>query len=370
MRSESPAGLFVIGASHHKTPVEILERFSVDDSREAELERLLDGNGNLEEFAVLSTCNRVECYGRARDPGLAREELLGILSEFSRMGVGSFEDKIYFKTQADAVRHLFIVASGLDSVAVGETEILGQVKDAYYRYHRRRKTGRILNPLFQRALGVGKKVRTETAIGIGKISIASIALDLAAKIFFDLSTKGILLLGSGELGRTVLDALVARGIRHTLIAARPPERARTIPQGFRGEVVSLEEIDGRMRAIDILITSAASPTRIISRDRVGGWMGHRHGRSLFVMDLAVPRNVEEAAGALDDVYLYNLDDLKSVADRNRLSREDAVGDCERIIKEATRRFMERMNPGNSETQYLIRRRDKTGELSIVSQNSP
>ena len=344
MRSEEgPGGLFVIGASHHRTPIEILERLAVDASREGELESLLDSNGNLQEFAVISTCNRMECYGRARDPGLAREGLVGILSAFSRLAVESLVDKIYFKTEADAVRHLFTVASGLDSVAVGETEILGQVKDAYQRYHQRRTTGRVLNPLFQRALGVGKKVRTETGIGIGKISIASIAMDLVERIFFDLSTKRILLLGSGEVARTVLDALVSRGIHNTLVANRTPERARAIQAGLRGEVISLEEIDERMRHVDILITSAASPTCIISRDRVRGWMSQRHGGSLFVMDLAVPRNVEEASGAIDDVYLYNLDDLKSVADRNRLSRREAVEDCERIIDEATRRFMQKIS---------------------------
>lgn len=333
--------IFVLGISHKTAPIEIRERFLVARTQYDEFSRLLDSDGAIRERAVLSTCNRTEIYGVTPRPGEARRRLMRGLSVFARMEESAFNDSFYFKTDPEAVGHLFGVASGLDSMALGETEILGQVKEAYRAALEKQWTGIVLNVLFQKSLAVGKQVRTQTDIGQGRISLPSIAIDLAKKIFLDLSTKKILLIGSGDVARLVCESLVAHGISCFVIANRHRERAVELVRHFGGAEIAYEDVGRCAPEIDILITSAAAPKPIIAKEKVRGWMRAKHGRALFIIDLGMPRNVESSAGELDDVYLYDIDDLKSIADQNIAGRKEAVGDCQRIVSRATGLFMER-----------------------------
>lgn len=348
--------IFVLGINHKTAPVEIREKFAMTGGREDAFGRILSMNGVIKEKAILSTCNRTEIYGVASDAEAAYRKILSGLSEIAGQESSVFVDKFYFKTAPESVEHLFAVASGLDSMALGETEILGQVKSAYLKAHSARMTGRLLNVLFQKSLAVGKKVRTETEIGQGKVSIASISVDLAAKIFSNLSSKKILLVGSGEVARAVLESLSAQGARQFIIANRNRDRAIDLVERFGGSQIAYEDVDACVPEVDILISSAATPKAIIGADRVEGWMKKKHGRALFIIDLGVPRNVEGRAGELADVYLYDIDDLKSIAGQNVAARQRAVDDCRRIIGQATNLFMDRWKNNGG----IRRKREKEG----------
>jgi glutamyl-tRNA reductase len=333
--------IFVLGINHKTAPLDLRERFLITREREDAFGRLLAPCGAIAEKAVLSTCNRTEIYGVARDPEAARGALLGALGAWANLGEAEYRDRFYFKTEPESVDHLFTVASGLDSLALGETEILGQVKEAYLRAHGGGSTGRVLNTLFQKSLRVAKEVRTRTRIGAGKVSVASIAVDLATKIFADLASKHILVVGSGEVAAMVCKSLAERGVARFIIANRNRERAAELVRRYGGAQIAYEDIDAWMPETDILVASAAAPHAIVTRERVADWMKRKHGRSLFAIDLGVPRNVEPSAGEIGDVYLYNVDDLKAIAGRNIAARERAVEDGKRLIARQAALFMER-----------------------------
>lgn len=332
--------IFVLGLNHRTAPLELREKFTIARGSTEDFLARLNLAGSVAEKCVLSTCNRTEIYGAAADAEQARRGMLSVLSRYAGMPEQKFEQSFYFKKGSEAAVHLFSVAAGLDSLALGETEILGQVKTAYQDAHAGRFTGRHLNALFQKALRVGKKVRTETEIGAGKVSIASIALDLASRIFTDLASKKILVLGSGEAARMVCESFSERGAKQFLIANRNRSRARDLASSFGGEEVPFEDLESHIAEVDMLVSSTAAPHAIITADDVRRWMKHRRG-SLFVIDLAVPRDVEPEAGDVPDVYLYNIDDLKKVADRNLSARREAIAECRRIIAAAAEALMER-----------------------------
>ena len=338
--------VFVLGINHKTASIGTREKFMVPEEREAELIGSLDSDSVVRERAVLSTCNRTEIYGVTDEPEAAYGCLMRGLSRYSCLPQGQFADNVYFMTDQDSVAHLFSVASGLDSLALGETEILGQVKSAYAKAHANGSTGPVLNTLFQRSIAVGKKVRTETEIGSGKVSVASIAIDLATKIFDDLHTKRIMLVGSGEVARLVCEALLPRAPRRFMIANRSVDKATELAAAFRGEVVAFDAIDEHMVETDILISSIAVPTAAIGKARAEGWMKRKRGRALFIIDLGAPRNVEPAAGEIEDVYLYNIDDLRSIADRGIAARESAAAECRQIISKATVAYMRRITSGS------------------------
>ncbi len=339
--------VFVLGIDHRTAPVELREKFIVAPQRHGEFLELLDGDGLIAEKAVLSTCNRTEIYGVSPHPAEARSRVLEGLSRYSRLEAGQFADRFYFKTQPDSIFHLFSVASGLESMALGETEILGQVKDAYLKAHAARATGPVLNPLFQKSLQVGKKARARTGIGAGKVSVARVAIDLAGKIFEDLGSKNILVVGSGEVARALCEAMTEKGAAHFAVANRHAERAEELVRGFGGRAVPFDTIDEHMARTDILIASAASPKAIILEERVRGWMESKRAHPLFIIDLGVPRNVDERAGRVGGVYLYNIDDLRLISDRNAEIRRKAAESCREIIEAAAAAFLKRFDKARS-----------------------
>jgi len=334
--------VFVVGLNHKTAAISLRERFLIPAEREEEFIGLVELGAPLSEKTLLSTCNRTELYGVAEDTARVYCASLSAFERFTGLSRDEFGDKLYFKTGEETVSHLFSVAGGLDSLALGETEILGQVKTAYQRAHAHRLTGGVLNRLFQRSLSVAKKLRTQTEIGVGKVSVASISIDLAKKIFDDLSEKHILLIGSGDVARQVCEALVPRGVKHIRIANRSADKAEELARTFGGSAIPYDQIDEFMPETDILISSVSTPDPIVGPERARGWMHVKKGRSLFLIDLGVPRNIDPRAGDVDGAYLYNLDDLKSIAERNFAARESAAASCREIIALAAVAFMSRI----------------------------
>ena len=332
--------ILVLGINHKTAPVEIREKLSIP-AAEAEnfLKRFEEGNVFTEQV-LLSTCNRTEIYGVVRDGNEAVTAVKNILSDYSRLDLKTFEDKLYVLKQPDSVRHLFSVASGLDSMVLGETEITGQVKEAYLSAHENRHTGKVLNNLFQRSLKVAKNLRTHTEIGTVRVGVASVAVDLAEKIFDDLKNARVMVLGTGEMATQLLKAMVGRGASVLIVSSRHDERARALAREFGGEAVAYEEYESRMREVDIFLASTFSSDRAVTEAQVRSWMKLRHGKPLFLVDVAMPRNIEASAEKLDNVYLYNLDDLKEIADKNRAFREGQLEVCSRLVGSQTQYFMD------------------------------
>lgn len=317
-------------------------RAAASDAREAlaavPIERVLaelKARGVAEAVAV-STCNRFELYAASsREASPSRESLLEVLA-----GLAGAEVEAQAEARADAraVEHLFSVASGLDSLVVGESEILGQVKTAYETARSAGLTGKRLNVLFQRALYVGKKVRSETGVAAGAMSVPSVAIQLAESIFGRLDGKSALILGAGAMAELAAKRLVERGIGRLTVANRTWERAYALAARFSGEAVRWEAFPEELVRADVLIASTGAPTAVVTRATVERALSRRGGRSLFLIDIAMPRDVEESVHALDGVFLYRLEDLESIVAKNLSSRAEAMAAARGIVEAKAREF--------------------------------
>lgn len=331
--------LVCCGLSHRTAQVEVRERFALGDAELPTALRGLTGVDGVREALILSTCNRVEHYAvlegeLAEDPErgrrLAETFFWRRLEEQGR--AAEIEDSRFFNLDGPgAVNHLFRVACGLESMVLGETEILGQVKQAYTVALQAGTTGRTLNKLFQRAFQVAKQVRSKTCIGRGSVSVASAAADLAEKLFGNLAACQTLVLGAGDTGAGAARSLLARGVRRLLVANRTPERAEALAAELGGKAASFARWDADARDIDILVSSTSAPGIVVSREQLRGLMRDRADRPLFVIDLAVPRDVEPSANELEGVYLYDIDSLREISEQAMASRRQEVAACERII---------------------------------------
>jgi glutamyl-tRNA reductase len=332
--------ILVLGLNHKTAPVDLREKLSVPSHRTPEFLELFRQRHIFDERLLLSTCNRTEIYGvgasLSKDIGKAKK----ILSEYAKLDLPLFEDKLYVLKQPYSIQHLFSVASGLDSMVVGETEITGQVKDAYWVAHEKGQTGKVLNTLFQRSFKVAKNLRSQTEIGAGRVSVASVAVDLAKKIFDDLSNVRVMVLGTGEMSTQVTRAMVSKGAFPMVVSTRHFDRAQALAETLGGEALRYETYEHRIGETDILIASTAAPQILIHAGQVRAWMKTRHEKPLFMIDIAVPRNIDPAAEKLDNVYLYNVDDLQSVADKNRAFRESQRVSCLNVVNSQTQFFMQ------------------------------
>lgn len=330
----------VLGLNYKTAPLSLRERLAVPAHKIEELLHELKERNIFNERLLLSTCNRTEIYG-VGDPSLdGVNRAKQFLSEYSKLDLSVFEEKLYVLRKPDSVSHLFSVASGLDSMVVGETEITGQVKNAYLTAQKNRQTGKILNTLFQRSLRVAKELRTNTDIGVGKVSVASVAVDLAEKIFEKLKGVRVLVLGTGEMSTQVSRAMVSHGAYPLVVSSRHHERARELVSELGlGEAISFEDYESRIKEADVLIASTAAPSLLIREPQVRGWMKQRHDKPLFLIDIALPRNIESSIEKIDNVYLYNIDDLKGIAEKNQAMREEELSECLRRIQAQTDRFM-------------------------------
>lgn len=315
--------LVLVGATHHTAPLEVRERLALSREKQLELLHALRAGGVVSEFCAINTCNRVELY--ATTP--AADAVTRISGEFCRvlgLPVAEFTRASLKLHGADVVRHLFEVASGLDSQMVGEAEILGQVKDAYAAAQTAGTAGTVLNRIFQKAFQSAKLVRTETAIGEGQVSVASVAVDLANKIFGQLQRSRVLVVGAGDIAEKTARALQSREAGDVTFSNRTRERAVEFAQAFSGRVLDYEQLAGGLAAFDIVVSSTSAPDPVIRAPHVSEAMRTRPSRPLFLIDLALPRDIESAVADLPNVLLYNLDDLARIADENIALRKAEI----------------------------------------------
>jgi glutamyl-tRNA reductase len=326
--------LFLLGVSHRTAPVDLRERldFSSRDLGEA-VEALA-----ARESVVVSTCNRSEIYVASTDPAKAREELVAFLSEYHSLPPEAFLPHLFVKEDAAAAGHLFRVAAGLDSLVVGEPQILGQVKDAFQTAATRRAAGPLLSKLFHWSFNVGKRVRTETALGEGAVSISFAAVSLARKIFGRLQGRCVLVVGAGEISTVTAQHLRSHGVGEILITSRTLANAETLAAAVLGRALPWEEMPKALAAADIVITATGSHRPIITRAVLESPGSRRRGGPLFIIDIAVPRDVDPAVGAIEQVFLYNIDDLQSVVSENMSRRAAEIERAEAIVGEELTRF--------------------------------
>ncbi len=322
--------LYVVGISHMCADAETVGSCGVPKECAAEAEQtLLDADG-VSEALILSTCNRVELYFVSER---GAENALKAFEKTPSRGrdFGKFQKLSYTKCGGEAIGHIFEVASGLQSQMTGETEIFGQVKAAYAQASAARHCGAVLNTVFQKTCQCAKWVRTNTDIGHGKISLGSVASELAGRIFDDVSKAKILLAGSGEAGKLVADALFVRGATNMTVASRKFENALRLAEQIGAKASPLETALENLPLFDIAITASYSPTPLITRERAAA-VSARRGKPMFLIDLSVPPNIEISCGELDDLYLYNLDDLSHIANENMAARKSEIETARKYIE--------------------------------------
>ncbi len=331
--------LVVVGISHKTAPVEIREKFSFSQQKIIEVNRLLKEGVVLAENLILSTCNRVEIYAAASPGADYVGGIKNFLSKFHNINLLDFEKEIYVYKDKEAIEHLFKVSSGLDSMVIGEMEILGQVKKAYQDAKLSRTIGKILHRLFEKAFNTAKKIRTETIIGKGAVSVSSAAVKLSEKILGCLSDKKVLIIGAGAVGEQLVLYLKENGIKSIFVTNRTLEKARDLAAKFSAQAVSFEDFKNSLVEVDIIISSTGAPHSIIRKEDILSLMPKRKQRPLFIIDLAVPRDVEPQVNQVDNVYLYDIDDLQKIVNENVKLRENELDSCSAIISAAADRFM-------------------------------
>jgi glutamyl-tRNA reductase len=333
--------LFVAGLSHKNAAVELREQLAVEEDKLREILRDVVTTGAIREALILSTCNRVEVYGVAEVAGEARGMAFRHLARQRGLEPARLEPILYTHVEDDAIRHAFRVAASLDSMMVGEPQILGQVKDAFALGQSCETVGPTLHALFTQAFAVAKRVRTETEIGRHAVSVSFAAVELAKKIFAGLGGKAVLLVGAGKMGELAAKHLVEQGAFPILVVNRTWARAQEMARALSGTAVPFAELPAAMAACDIVITSAAAAEPLVTRETVQRVMHGRRSRPLFLIDIAVPRNVETAVNTLEDVYCYDIDDLKQIVDANIRERVREAQRAEALVEREVAKFRAR-----------------------------
>jgi len=326
--------LVVVGINHRTAPVEVRERVVFEPARMPEALRELTSLPEVRESVIVSTCNRTELYC-VTDSGDAA--LGDWLQRYHQLGT-SIHHCLYHHDDMRAVNHAFAVASGLDSMVLGEPQILGQLKDAYRAAQEAGTTGPTLNRLFQAAFSVAKRVRTETQIGANAVSVASAAVAMARNVFSSFDSRTALMVGAGETIALAARHLHADGLRRMIVANRSVDRARELAAEFQGFAISLDEIASHLREADIVVASTASPNPIITRAMTSDALRARKRRPMFMVDIAVPRDIEPAVAELEDVYLFTIDDLQTVVNENMEGRRAAAKQADQMIAAEVDRF--------------------------------
>jgi glutamyl-tRNA reductase len=325
--------IVVLGLSHHSSPVEVRERFAFAEARIPAALQSLRAEQIADEAVILSTCNRVEIYAATPlEPAKAFAELKEFLATIHDCR-DPLSDELYALNEPQSLMHLFKVACGLDSMVLGETEILGQIKKAYELALQHGHTGPRLNKAFQRAFNVAKHIRTQTNIQRGSVSVASVAVELAEKIFSSLLDHDVMVIGAGDTSEKTARALRSRGARSILVANRSYDRAVALAAELGGRAVQFEDWAKEFERIDIIISGTAAPHHILDRPKLEALMKLRRDRPLLLIDIAVPRDIDPEVVFIENVYLYNVDDLQSIADDYLKQRKEEIARCEAIIRE-------------------------------------
>lgn len=328
--------LVVIGLSHHTSPVTVRERFAFPETSIPPALAALRASGLADEAVILSTCNRVEIYAAtARAAASALPALQNFLAR-QRDYDEPLNNEIYSLSEPQSLEHLFKVACGLDSMVLGETEILGQLKKAYELALQHKHTGSRLNKAFQRAFNIAKQIRTQTNIQRGSTSVGSVAVELAEKIFSALHDRQVMVIGAGDTSEKTARALLSRGAHSVIVSNRSHERAMALAAELNGRAVHFEEWASEFEKVDIVISSTSAPHYVLDRPRLEPLMKLRRNRPLLLIDIAVPRDIDPEVNLLENVYLYNIDDLQAIADDYLQQRRDEIARCEAIIREKAR----------------------------------
>ena len=324
--------LLLLGLNHMTAPLDVREKLAFDAKQCRHALAAFRSKFVECEAVLLSTCNRVELYiGRSAHAHPSIEEMVGFLAEFHGIGAESFREHLYHKKDRDVAEHLFAVSSSLDSMVLGETQILGQVRDAYDLSRELESAGPLLNPLFQRAIAVGKQVMHETRLNEGRLSVASVAVDYAKRIFETFTDKTVLCIGAGKMTTLALQGFVGLKPTNLLVCNRDPAKAVALAQKFNGKPVPFDRLDDHLAVADIVLTSTGSAHPIITGQQFKRIRRRRRNRTLFLIDIAVPRDVEAQVGDIENVYLYNLDDLQQVVQATQAQRRDAIDAARTIV---------------------------------------
>lgn len=328
--------IVLLGVNHKTTPLAVREKLALTGGYDEPLRKLGQIEG-LGEYYLLSTCNRVEILFTCQNPKQMRREVLDLLfaGHVTRQEVS---ECIYTFEDDAAVEHLFMVASSLDSMIVGETQILGQLKDAFRHASEQKATGLVLNKLLHKSFSVAKRVRTETRIGASAVSISYAAVELGRKIFGDLRGKRVMLVGAGEMAELAAEHLVGQGTTDVVVANRTLERAMQLASRFDGQAIGLDELVEQLLQVDIIISSTGSSELILYKKDVAPVMRKRRNQPLFFIDIAVPRDLDPEINNLDNVYLYDIDDLNNVVEMNKEQRDREAIKARRIVEEETLKF--------------------------------
>jgi glutamyl-tRNA reductase len=324
--------LLCLGLNHQTAPVDVRERFAVSADLLGEASKALTEKSGVEEVVVLSTCNRMEVYALTSEISVAEQSIKQYLAGDHPFDE-SDENHFYKKVDNDAARHLCRVVSGLDSMVLGETEIFGQVKQAYTQALESAATGGVLNKLFQKSFSVGKKVRTQTSIQGGQTSVGSVAVDLAEKIFGHLKYSEVLVIGAGEMSYITAQRMMERGAKKIYVVNRSLENAQKLADEMGGEAVSFDDWERVLAKVDVVVSSTGATEHVVRPEHVEKVRAKRKYRPLFMIDIAMPRDIDPEVGKIEEIYVYDLDTLQLQADENRAKRHEQVKACEQIIED-------------------------------------
>jgi len=324
--------LIVLGLNHRSAPVEVRERLAFPKAELGEATCRLLGAAPLSEAAIISTCNRVELYGLAAEPDKASAGMRRYLHDYHQLA-DSVDPYLYEFRGNDCITHLFEVVSGLDSMVLGETEILGQVKEAYAAAQQAGATGPALNRLFQKSFAAAKHIRTHTGITQGATSVANVAVELAEHIFRDLRASTVMVIGTGAMSEATAKALRSRGAGTILVCGRDRERAAELAGQLGGQPIHYDDWPVEFARVDIVISATTAPHPILTPEKLEPLMRARHHRPLFLIDIGVPRDIEPSCGAMENVFLYNMDNLQQIAQENLAAREREIAVCRGMIAE-------------------------------------
>jgi glutamyl-tRNA reductase len=330
--------LLLLGVSHKTAPVDVRERLDFASRDLGAAVEALATRPSAAESVVLSTCNRSEIYVASENPAQARHEIIEFLGQYHSLPADSFTPHLFSLGDDAAARHLFRVAAGLDSLVVGEPQILGQVKDAFETASGRRCTGPMLSKLFHWSFGVGKRVRSETALGEGAVSISFAAVTLARKIFGRLDGRRVLVIGAGEISSLTAEHLRSQGVGEMVITSRTAAHAEALAGSVGGRAARWEDVSSLLTTADIVVTATGSQRPILTRAQVEATTGRHRPDPLFIIDLAVPRDVEASVGDIEQVFLYNVDDLQSIVQENLSRRSREIAHAETIVAEELLKF--------------------------------
>jgi glutamyl-tRNA reductase len=332
--------IVVVGLNHETAPLAVRESLAFPKERLAEALLRARQEGGLGEAMILSTCNRVEVYGRTSSPASPSDAIAAFLARFHERPLADVEPHLYKLEGEAAVRHAFRVAASLDSMVLGEPQILGQVKEAYEAAEKAGSLGAVLNALRNRSIGAAKRARTQTAIGRNAVSVSHVAVELARKIFGDMHDRKVLLVGAGKMSHVAARQMVQMGARATVLGGRTFEKAESLAAALGGRAVPFERLRAELAAADIVVSGTGAPGTVIHREDVEAAQSSRRGRPLFLIDIAVPRDVAEDVARVSGVFLYDLDDLRTVAEANLRERRKEAAAAEAILDEEVAEFLD------------------------------